>query len=314
MASPRAHLLLIDDRMDLMAPLARLLEIDGYRVSTASAGNEGLALAREDVPDLVLLDVDMPHMSGYEVCKRLRADHKTEEVPILFLSGHTEALNKVEGLEAGGDDYISKPCDFGELKARIESLLRRRRRGSGANPVTALPAPAVIEEAVTKRIIEKKPFALASIDIDGFKAYNDAYGYAKGDEALRVLAKILREAVDKEGNPADLIAHAGSDDFLLLSDPVRIHPVMAHVMEVFDWIAPSFYKEEDRDKGGVTVKNRKGHWTLHPILRLSVGAVTTELRAYGRYPKALEAAIEVQRYVKTLKRTASFFSVDRRTN
>src|ERR1041384_6760691 len=114
MASARAHLLLIDDRMDLMAPLARLLEIDGYRVSTASAGNEGLSLAREDVPDLVLLDMDMPHMSGIEACRRLRAAHKNEDVPILFLSGHGEALNKIEGLEAGGDDYISKPCDFGE--------------------------------------------------------------------------------------------------------------------------------------------------------------------------------------------------------
>src|SRR5687768_3975306 len=102
MTSPRAHLLLIDDRMDLLAPLARLLEIDGYRVSTASAGAEGLALAKQDVPDLVILDVDMPHMSGYEVCKNLRATHKTQETPILFLSGHTESLNKVEGLEAGG--------------------------------------------------------------------------------------------------------------------------------------------------------------------------------------------------------------------
>lgn len=311
--APRAHLLLIDDRMDLMAPLARLLEIDGYRVSSAGAGPEGLALAKDDAPDLVILDVDMPHMSGYEVCKRLREQSKTAEVPVLFLSGHSEALNKVEGLEAGGDDYITKPCDFGELKARIESLLRRRRRGSGANPVSGLPAAALIEEGLTRRIIDKRPFALAAIDIDGFKAYNDAYGYHKGDEALKVLAKILREALDKEGGADDRLAHPGGDDFLLLSDPERIHPVMAHVMEVFDWIAPSFYKEEDREKGGVTVKDRRGHWTLHPILRLSIGAVTTEKKAYGRYPKALEAALEVQQYVKSLKRAASFFSVDRRS-
>lgn len=314
MSGTRAYLLLVDDRMDLMAPLARLLEIDGYRVATASSGPEGLALVKEETPDLVMLDVDMPHMSGYEVCKRLRSDARTHEVPILFLSGHNEPLNKVEGLEAGGDDYIVKPCDFGELKARIEALVRRRRRGSGANPVTGLPAAAPIEEGVTRRIIEKAPFALAAIDIDDFKSYNDAYGYHKGDEVLKVLAKVLKEALDKDGAPGDLLAHPGSDDFLLLSDPERIHPVMAHVMEVFDWIAPSFYKEEDREKGGVTVKDRKGHWTLYPIMRLSVGAATTELKPFNRYPKALEAALEVQRYVKGLKRAASFFSVDRRTN
>lgn len=314
MTSQKAHLLLIDDRMDLMAPLSRLLEIDGYRVSTAMSGPEGLTLAKADLPDLVLLDVDMPHMSGYEVCKRMRAEPKTQDVPILFLSGHSEPLNKVEGLEAGGDDYIVKPCDFGELKARIEALLRRKRRGSGANPVTGLPSSGMVEEAVTQRILAKQPFALAAIDVDAFKSYNDAYGYHKGDEVLKVLAKILREALDKEGGSGDLAGHLGSDDFLLLSDPERIHPLMAHVMEVFDWIAPSFYKEEDREQGGVTVKDRRGHWTLKPILRLSVGAATTAHKSYGRYPKALEAALEVQRYVKTLKRAASSFSVDRRTS
>jgi len=311
MPPERPHLLLIDDRLDLVGPLARLLEIDGYKVATAASGPEGLQIAKDDTPDLIL-DAEMPHMSGYEVCKRLRADHKTHDIPVLFLSGHGEPLNKVEGLEAGADDYVVKPCDFGELKARIESLLRRRRRGIGANPVTALPSPARIEEALTRRIIEKRPFALAALDIDDFKAYNDAYGYQKGDEVLKVLAKILREALDKEGAPEDLLAHVAADDFLVFSDPEHLHPLMAHVMEVFDWIAPSFYKEEDRKQGGVTVKDRRGRWVLYPLLRLSIGAATTEKRHYGRYPQALEAALEVQRYVKTLKRSASFFAMDRR--
>jgi diguanylate cyclase (GGDEF)-like protein len=313
MASAIAHLLLIDDEIDLLAPLARLLQIDGYRVSTAPSGLEGLKIAKHEGADLIILDVNMPEMDGYEVCRRLRADHKLQDIPILFLSGRGEAAAKIEGLEIGGDDYIVKPFDFAELKARIVSLLRRHRRGKGANPVTGVPAPGVVEEAVTRRIIAKRPFALAVVDIDDFRSYNDAYGYQKGDEVLRVLAKILQEALDREGAPDDLLAHGGGDDFMVLSDPERIHRIVAHLMEVFDWIAPSFYKEDDRERGGVLIKDRRGKEDLHPILRLSIGAATTEKRILSRYPQALQAAQEVCLYVGTLKRNASFFAVDRRT-
>lgn len=314
MAAPKAYLLLVDDRPDILAPLTRLLELQGYRVAAAGSGPEALEAAKREVPDLILLDVDMPQMNGFEVCRRLRAHGKTQQVPILFLSGLVDPSQKVEGLTAGGDDYVAKSTDFGELKARIEGLLRRHRRGTGANPVTGLPSPWVIEEGVTRRIIDRRPFALAIADIDDFKAYNDAYGYAKGDEALQVLTKVLREALDKEGGPDDLLAHAGADVFLVLSDPEKVQRIMAHVMEVFDWISPSFYKEGDREKGQITLKDRRGKDVHHPLMRLSIGAATTEKRSYPRYPAVLRAAGDVVRYVKGLKRAASFFSTDRRTS
>lgn len=306
------HILMVDDQADLLAPLARLLERDGYRVSLAVDGAQALEKAGADKPDLVLCDVQMPGMDGYEVVRRLRSLRPTAFVPILFLSGLGETPEKVRGLRVGADDYLTKPVVYEELKARLEAVFARAQRSVGGNPITGLPGSAALEREVQSRVAAGQPFALASVDIDFFRPYNERYGFAKGDEVLRTLGQVLADALENEGSPEDFLAHAGGDDFAVLAAPERLDAVLARAMEMFDWLAPGFYDEADRERGGINADDRRGNPLFHPILRLSIGVATTETRRLSSYAEAAGVASEMRRYAKTLKRRASFVAKDRR--
>ena len=312
MNEPRV--LVVDDQPDVLAAHVRLLERDGHRVTVAPDGETALRLASEDLPDVIILDVDMPGMDGFEVVRRLRAMRRTALVPVLFLSGQGEAPRKVKGLELGADDFILKPVDYSELKARIGAALARARRSLGANPLTGLPGNSSIELEVSRRIADGAPFALAYVDVDFFKAYNDAYGFAKGDDVLRALGRNLLEAASRAGAPEDFVGHIGGDDFVLVTSLATLEPVVDHALKAFDRLAPGFYNEEDRKRGGILTADRMGRPANFPLLRISIGATTTAKRRFQSYGQAAGVASEMKKFAKAKQRQGSYFAQDQRTD
>jgi diguanylate cyclase (GGDEF)-like protein len=306
------HILMVDDQVAAVRPFCRMLEGDGYRVTLVSSGQDALLKVAQDKPDMVVVDVEMPGMDGFELVRRMRALRSAALIPILFLTGKGAVPDKVRGLSTGADDYLVKPAAYEELRARITAALARTGKALGANPLTGLPGNAAIEAEVTKRIQEGRPFALAYVDIDFFKSYNDAYGFAKGDEVLRALGRVLLDAVEKTGLPEDFVGHIGGDDFVLATVPESLQAVARHAMEAFDRLAPGFYSEEDRKSGGLRTSDRQGKPQFYPILRLSIGAVTTEKRRLSSYGEAAGVASEMKRFAKTIKRDGSFMAKDRR--
>ena len=173
--------------------IARLLQVElgasGFEVRLAADGNEALAAVAEEVPDVVIADVMMPRMGGFELVRRLREDPRTEDVSIIMLTARGLKADKLEGFAIGADEYIVKPFDTPELLARIRGVLRRSRDMRAQSPLTGLPGNVRIEEEIDARVEQRIPFAILYADLDNFKAYNDHYGFARGDEAIQATAR-----------------------------------------------------------------------------------------------------------------------------
>src|SRR2546427_782266 len=185
--------LVVDDDPDV----ARFVEVNlrsaGYEVTVASNGEEGFDKAVELRPDLVLLDVMMPKLDGFEVAQRLRRDPRTSSCSIIMLTAKALSADKVLGLSSGADDYIIKPFDPVELLARVKGTLRRAREMRALSPLTGLPGNIRVQEEIRRRVSEENPFALLYADLDHFKAYNDNYGFVRGDRAIQSLARVATE-------------------------------------------------------------------------------------------------------------------------
>jgi two-component system cell cycle response regulator len=232
--SPR--ILIVDDHDDNVELLRMRLEAWGYRTASERDGEAALAAVEADPPDLVLLDVMMPKVDGFEVARRVKANPALPFVPIIMQTALDSTDDKVQGLEAGADDYITKPIDFAELKARINSMLRikrlqealeererelleaneRLRLMSQTDGLTGLDNRRHIEERLremwehSQRLHE--PVACVMVDLDRFKSVNDTYGHHAGDAVLKQLAQILK----REAREIDRVGRYGGEEFMLL--------------------------------------------------------------------------------------------------
>jgi len=302
--------LVVDDDPDV----ARFVEVNlrsaGYEVTVASDGEEALERAVELRPDLVLLDVMMPKLDGFEVAQRLRRDSRTSSSSIIMLTAKALSSDKVLGLSSGADDYIIKPFDPVELLARVKGTLRRAREMRALSPLTGLPGNIRIQEEIRRRVGEDQPFALLYADLDHFKAYNDHYGFVRGDRAIQSLALLCTEVVHELVGPEGFVGHVGGDDFLLIVPPDPAAEVAKRLTEGFDELSPSLYDPDDLDRGSVEVLDRQGNMRLFPLLSLSVGVATTAARTFSHYGEAVTVANEMKQVAKA--QLGSAYAIDRR--
>lgn len=196
-----------------------LLQASGHEVALAPDGASVLERFREREPDLLILDVSMPGLSGIDVCRELKGNPMTARVPVLMLTGEGTIDSKVTGFDAGADDYLTKPFEPRELRARVQALVRLVRREGDRNPTSGLPGGLAIDEAMERRIAGGEAFAVGYLDIDHFKPFNDVFGFAAADAAIRGMGDALRGAVGSVGTSSDFVGHVGGDDFVFLSSP-----------------------------------------------------------------------------------------------
>ena len=185
-------ILVVDDDPDI----ARFVEVNlrsaGYEVSVAGDGEEALERATEIRPDLVLLDVMMPRLDGFEVAQRLGKNPQTANTSIIMLTAKALSSDKVTGLQSGADDYIIKPFDPIELLARVKGTLRRAKEMRNLSPLTGLPGNIRIQEEIERQVREHRPFAVLYVDLDNFKTYNDKYGFVRGDRLIQGTARMIQ--------------------------------------------------------------------------------------------------------------------------
>ncbi len=295
-------ILTIDDDPDILDVL-KLTLAEHYDVFQAADGRQGLNLTQQKNPDLIICDYVMPGMNGQEFCKTLKKDILLRQIPVIMLTGKGELKDMVGGIEAGADDYLVKPFEPDELLARIRMILRRTIRSLDANPLTHLPGNTSIVEELKRRIDGSEPFAVGYADLDQFKMYNDKYGFEKGDEIIRMTARILIDAARKKGGPNAFVGHIGGDDFVVLTEDSLMDAVCQSIIEEFDKIAPQFYNEEDRKKGYITGKNRQGNEIKIGLLSISIGIVSSAAQKITHVAEVSEIGAELKKYAKGIEKS-----------
>ncbi|MDP9331389.1 MAG: response regulator [Actinomycetota bacterium] len=304
-------ILVVDDDPDI----ARFVEVNlrsaGYDVSVASDGAEALEKASDMRPDLVLLDVMMPRIDGFEVAQRLRKNPQTANTSIIMLTAKALSADKVTGLQSGADDYIIKPFDPIELLARVKGALRRAKEMRNLSPLTGLPGNIRVQEEIERQVGEEHPFAVLYCDLDNFKVYNDQKGFVRGDRMIQATARIIQDAVLEFDGSRGFVGHVGGDDFVAVVEPEVAEDVAKRICEKFDETRSDFYEAEDLERGFVRMEDRKGVMQDFPVVGVSVGIASSSRRAFAHYGEAVAVATEMKQFAK--RQPGSSHAIDRRT-
>jgi diguanylate cyclase (GGDEF)-like protein len=304
--------LVVDDDPDIARFIEVNLRTHGFDVHLASDGVEALERAYEIRPALLLVDVMMPRMDGFQVVERLRADPRTANTSIIILTAKALTADKVLGLTAGADDYIIKPFDPVELVARVKGTLRRAKEMKSVSPLTGLPGNERIHQEIQRLIELGEPFSLLYADLDNFKSYNDHYGFLRGDEAIRFVARCIQDsALEVAGNDA-FVGHIGGDDFVVICHPDLAEELCRDIVERCEREVAVLYDEEDIERSYIEVKNRLQQVQRMPLMSISIGVATSERRAYTHPGEVVMVATELKEFAKRSR--GSSWAVDRRTS
>lgn len=266
----RDHILIVEDDQDL----ANLLNIyfggQGFQVTIARNGKGALEQASQAMPHLIVLDIMLPDMDGYEVCRQLRSHIRTSHIPILFLTRKDERADRIAGLELGADDYITKPFDIEELKLRVQNIISRSKRESLTDRRTGLPSGALIEDGL-RRLLSETNWALIEIDIENFQAYREAYGFLAADEVLRMTAMAITQVLNETGAESDFAGHPGSSTFLVITGNGRAEQVRDRIVDEFQRRLASHYSESDWQSGKVEHTLEDRDRPAVSLMSLSIG-------------------------------------------
>ncbi len=305
------NILVVDDDEDIVRVIRVNLELEGFSVVTAHDGQDALEKAMDAPPDLVLLDIMMPRMDGLTALKRMRSLPALASTSIVLLTARGLTEDRVNGLELGADDYITKPFDVVEMTARVKAVLRRAKTARDTSPLTGLPGNFRIGQEIEDRIEKDAPFALVYCDLDNFKAFNDHYGFMRGDQVIKYSGEVLGEAADDIGDPDAFIGHIGGDDFVAVVDGHLAEAYCKAVIERFDDGILDFYDTADALRGYIEVVDRRGERFAFPVVSISIGVVTNVGRPVASQWEASAVAVEMKEFAK--KQHGSAYRVDRRS-
>lgn len=305
-------ILCIDDDPNIRDLVTSALELDGYTVLVASDGASGLHRATLDQPQLVILDVMLPDMRGWDVLRELKLQPRTANIPVIFLSALDDTEDRITGLALGADDYVGKPFAVKELLARVRTQLRHAEEHL-LSELTGLPGNTQIERALKQTLQDqRRNLYVLYIDLDNFKSFNDAYGFLRGNDLIKTLAGILRSVV-LSGHDNAFVGHVGGDDFvaILREDEEEAQRICQELIQQFDALVPLLYDAEDRARGFVSTRNRQGLRQEFPIVTVSIAVVTNRRRLLASEYEVSDIAAQLKKQAKQVQ--ASAYVVDQRS-
>lgn len=243
-----ASLLIVEDDLDIADMLNAYFHVQGYDVVTVNWGEDGVKECQNNPPDLVILDIRLPDMDGFEVARLLKTNRKTKDIPIIFLTEKRQRNDKLQGLSLNADDYITKPFDIQELRLRVRNTLIRHQRGGLTNAVTGLPERQLLIEEIEKWAV-MGDFALVLARIQNLSAFRDVYGFIASDDLLRAVVIMLRDSLSQQAGQRTFLAQLDAENFVMLlpvGDQKKfITRLKKSITKSFDY----FYNERDREAG-----------------------------------------------------------------
>lgn len=288
------RILVVEDDLDISKMLRIYFDSQGYEVLLETRGGDALETCAKKMPNVVVLDINLPDVNGYEVCRELRGNLRTKHIPIIFLTQKDERSDKIKGLELGADDYITKPFDIEELKLRVQGAMRRAKFENLTNPTTSLPSGKLIEEQL-KLIKNHRDWTMLYIGITYMDAFTEIQGIVALDDVLRFTAKILTETIEKHGSLNDFIGHAGSNDFIVVTRPEAASTICHEITSRFAQEVPVFYPHSVRREGKVAYTDGFGNQKEAPLMRLSVATLQGTDGPFSDIREITEVAAEIRR-------------------
>jgi len=246
-ADAKSKILIVEDDLDVAEMLNAYFRVQGYEVFTVNWGEDGVRAAQTVLPDLLILDIRLPDIDGYEVARRVRTDRRTNEIPIIFLTEKRERIDRLQGFEVGADDYITKPFDVQELRLRVRNALKRVSQGSLTNPVSGLPEGPLVEERLSE-VIHKSGWALLHISINNLDSFREAYGFVASDDVLRAISLMIHNTMKETGSPEDFLGHMSPTDFAVVISPSNLAPFQERIKSRLEQSLDYFYPIKDREQ------------------------------------------------------------------
>ena len=281
------------------------LQSKGYQVLSLTKLSSVLGFVYSDPPDIVIMDLTIPGDATSSIIRNLKSDSYFSTIPILGLVSGVDA-DSFAWEDCLLDDFVFVPIKYTELFFRITISIQRIQRVLDNNPLTRLPGNTSIQRAVENAL--GKPMAVCYIDINHFKPYNDVYGFSHGDEVLRMLARLMCNAVKESGG--GFSGHIGGDDFVFIVPIARAEPVCKTIIAHFNAIAADLFEETEKSNGYYISTNRQGEEEKFPLLSIAIGVLPTDAPKLNHYGKVAEVAAELKKYAK--KSSESCFVVDKR--
>jgi DNA-binding response OmpR family regulator len=240
-------ILIIEDDLDVAEMLNAFFCVEGYEVFTVNWGEDGVRSCQTVHPDLVILDIRLPDIDGYEVARRLRGDRRTADVPIIFLTEKRDRSDRLLGLEIGADDFMIKPFDVQELRLRARNALKHINRGSLTNPVTGLPEGAVVDEKLSE-ILGREGVALLTVSIDNMAPFRETYGFVASDDVLRAMSLMIMNSMRDVSRPEDFLGHLSPSDFILVLSSSNLVPLREKLHVRLEQAVEYFYPIKNREE------------------------------------------------------------------
>ena len=302
MTQNRKRILIVDKSSADTQDTERLLKAKGedFIVYAAQSTLQAIDRIYGEPPDLIIFDHSLVAAGKDNLCQRIKSDTVFGHLPIILLLDEATVSADIDWENTPVDDYLRKPLDQREIQSRISLTFARATRAGDANPLTRLPGNHSIMKEIQKQIDSGHPFSIAYVDLDYFKSYNDVYGFFRGDEILKMTARLLTNAIRKLDSPGAFVGHIGGDDFVFIVSPENLDGVCTEVIRNFDLIIGDFYDEEDKIRGYIECANRKGEDERFPFISMSIAVVTNEYRPIRHIGEVSALAASVKKRVKSI--------------
>jgi PleD family two-component response regulator len=247
MSNIKQKILIVEDDIDVAEMVTAYFRAQGYDVMTVNWGEDGVRACQSNHPDLAILDIRLPDIDGYEVARRLRSDRRTADVPIIFLTEKRERADKLQGLELGADDYITKPFDIQELRLRVRNALQRISQGSLTNPVSGLPEGTLVDERLNAAI-ENEGLSVILVSLENLDSFRETYGFVASDDVLRAFSVMIQNTIAEIGGKEDFLGHLGSAEFVLIAPTVYLPSLQERLRSRLTQSLDYFYPIKDRER------------------------------------------------------------------
>lgn len=291
----KGRLLVVEDDFDISNMLRIYFTAQGYEVQVAPRGGDALSMTRRQLPSLIMLDIMLPDMNGYDVCRELRTTTRTKYIPIIFLTQRDERSDKIAGLELGADDYVTKPFDIEELKLRVQNAIASAELVQNIDPRSKMPTGRLIEDHLRGLMRTDRPWSYIDLKINTFDPFKEVYGFVAGDELIRFTALLINEVIDELGTPDDYVGHPGNDNFIIIThsdNPKRLHE---RLTERFAEEVKQHYSFIDRERGYILVPDGARGERQVGLMTLSWGSVSTATHRFSDIREITELAAEDRR-------------------